>query len=114
VTVLRLPTRTDSPHYDFEIDLDSVTYQIEFRWNDRAAAWFMEIRDVNGVQLLSGRRVVLGYPLLARFRDPRLPAGDIYAVDLTGSEVEPGVNDLGGRVSLLYYPRGDMPSNLIA
>jgi hypothetical protein len=69
----------------------------------------VEIRDVNGVRLLSGRRVVVSLPLLARLRDPRLPAGELTAVDTTGANADPGVNDLGGRVRLLYFERADNP-----
>ena len=66
MAVVALPVRTDAPHYEFTTDLDGVTFTLEFRWNDRANGWFVEIRDVNGVRLLSGRRVVVSLPLRAR------------------------------------------------
>ena len=107
--VIVLPTRTDVPHYDFEIDLDGATYPLELRWNDRAGAWLLDVRDVLGEILLSGRRVSVDLPLLGRIRDPRLPAGELVAVDTSGRATGPAVNELGGRVRLLYYGADDNP-----
>lgn len=102
-----LPARTDLPHFDFEIELDAVTYGIELRWNARAAAWMLTVSDVNGVVLLAGRRVVVGFPFLARFVDPRLPKGRFVAVDTAGQDGEAGLADLGARVKLVYVAAGE-------
>jgi hypothetical protein len=107
---LVMPTRTDAARYTFEMELDGVTFGFTFNWNERAGAWFFSIADVNGVPLLSGRRVVVNFPLLARFRDPRLPAGDLEAVDTSGEKLDPGLADLGARVRLLYMPIAELPS----
>lgn len=109
-----IPNRTDVPKYTLEVALDNVTFRLGFHWNDRAGAWFMSIADVNGTPLLSGRRVVVGFPLISRFRDPRLPAGDFNAVDTSGQKLEAGPNDLGDRVRLLYFSRSELPAALVA
>lgn len=111
---LVIPNRTDVPKYNLEIPLDNVTFRLGFHWNDRAGAWFMSIADVNGTPLLSGRRVVVGFPLLARFRDPRLPTGELNAVDTSGKQQEAGENDLGERVRLLYFPIAELPAAWVA
>lgn len=105
-----LPTRTDAPFYDFEIDLDLRTFAFEFRWNERAGSWFMQIRDLAGNILLAGRRVVLDLPLLARFRDPRLPDGELLVIDTTGQQREPGLDELGpdARCKVLYFSRAEL------
>lgn len=111
MAVLVLPTRTDAPHYSFEVDLEKVGFTFEFHWNDRDQGWYFSIADtVSGDVLLAGRRVVVDFPLLARFRNPRLPAGDIYAVDTTGAQRGPGLADLGERVKLLYFDFADLPA----
>ncbi len=102
MAVLRLPTRTDSPRYSFSCELDSVTFNFAFEWNDRDAGWYMSIADVDGVQLLGCRRIVLNYPLIALHRNPRLPPGQLVAIDTSNTDTEPGLADLGGRVKLLY------------
>lgn len=100
--MITLPTRTDLVRYAFEIDLEGTTFAFEFYWSDRAASWFFTLSDVDGNALVSGRRVSLGIPLLARFANPGLPLGDIWAFDTSGQDAEPGINDLGGRVQLVY------------
>lgn len=108
MATLDLPNRTDFPHYIFETELESNTYQFEFRWNDRAQAWFMEMRDVNGDQIISGKRICIGAPILMRHMDPRLPRGELYVTDTLDKDVEPGLADLGGRVILSYIPSDDL------
>lgn len=108
MTVQVLPTRTDAARYDFEIELDGQTFVFDFEWNDRDSGWYMTITDVNGDVLLAGRRVVLNWPLINIYRDSRLPAGTIEAVDTSSTDTEPGYTDLGDRVKLLYTPLADL------
>lgn len=110
MTTIVVPTRQDVPHYTFEIDLDGKTFGFEFLWNGRSGAWYFTITDAVGTVLLAGRKVVLGFPLLNRFRDPRLPAGDLAAIDTSGQYLEAGLNDLGKRVKLLYTSADDIPA----
>lgn len=109
MTVQTLPTRTDIARYDFDIDLDGVTFIFEFEWNDRDDGWYMTIRDVNSAVLLAGRRVVLNYPLINIYRDAALPAGSLTAIDTGSTDIEPAFGDLGDRVKLLYTPKADLP-----
>lgn len=109
MTVLLLPTRQDVPFYDFQIALDGAMFWLEFHWNLRDSSWRFSIFDATDTPLLVGRKVVLGIPLINRFRDPRLPAGDLSAIDTSGADVEPGFADLGARVHLLYTELADIP-----
>lgn len=102
MTVLQLPLRTDLPHYSFSMELDGVAFVLEWRWNARAGFWFFSLLDAEGTPLVVGRKVVPDFPLLARFRDPRLPRGLLMVQDTTGKGTPPGVNELGSRVVVLY------------
>lgn len=108
MTIQTLPTRTDIARYDFDVELDGQTYTFDFEWNDRDAGWYMSISDSVGAPLLSGRRIVLNFPLISRYRDARLPAGTIEAIDTGSTDTEPGFADLGDRVKLLYTPLADL------
>lgn len=108
MSALVMPTRTDLARYSNDVELDGVTFKISMEWNDRDDGWYMSIADVDGVPLLSGRRVVLGVPLISLYRDSRLPAGTFVAIDTTGTDTEPGFGDLGERVKLLYIPKADL------
>lgn len=106
---LVLPNVPGEPFYDFSIDLEGSTFLFTFRWNDRAGAWFMTVGNEAGDIFLADRKVVLRFPLLLRSVDARLPKGELLAVDTAGSDVEPGLADLGDRVILTYTPSTDFP-----
>lgn len=107
--MLQLPTLIDgTTYYDFSVQLDGVTFVLTFQWNAREACWYFDLADIAGNPLLSGRRVVLNMPLLARFRQATLPNGDLMAVDTTGLNIDAGLTDLGDRVLLLYVTQSDV------
>lgn len=103
---LQLPLRTDAtPHYTMEVQLEGSSYTFEFKWNSRSEFWTFNISDATGDELVSGRRIVTGFPpLLARFKDDRMPPGNLFAVDTTGAGADPVLEDLGTRVLLVYVP----------
>jgi hypothetical protein len=103
MSIYYLPARTDVPHYDFDVDLEGAIYALELYWNSRAGAWFLSVSDVNGTPIVSGRKVVLGAPLLGRGVLPAGPPGILVAYDSSGQDQEAGQNDLGARVQLVYY-----------
>lgn len=111
--VIILPTSTDTPHYKFEIELDKADFHFAFDWNDRASHWYFSLSDASHTLLLASGRVVVGFPLLNRFRDPRLPAGMLDAIDTSGNDLDPGFADLGDRVKLLYTEAADIPADLV-
>ena len=114
MSTIVLPTRVDVPHYTFEIELERRTFGFEFLWNDRSKSWsFNLFRDGlydDAHLLLAGRKIVIDLPLLARYRDPRLPAGELCAIDTSGQAQNPGLDELGDRVRLLYFDFADIPA----
>jgi hypothetical protein len=98
-----IPLRVDFPEYDLQVVLDDVTYSLSFRWNGREEAWYMDVRTELEVDIWNGIKIVVGPKLGKRCVDVRFPPGALVAVDTTGSDVGPGLEDLGGRVQLLYY-----------
>lgn len=102
MATLTLPVRTDVPYYDFDVDLEDRSFTLELRWNDRAGAWFLSVYDSAGAPLVSGRRVVLGSPLLGHGVSSALPPGDLLAIDTTDAGTDPGRDDFGTRVVLAY------------
>ena len=101
---LTVPLDPTLTHYDEQITLDGVTYTLEFRWNTRAAAWFMNILTEQGDPITAGIRIVVDMPLGLRSSDTRKPKGLLFAVDTSGERREPVIDDFGTRVVLLYHP----------
>lgn len=105
---IQLPTLAGREWYEFRITLDGVKYTVELRWNARSNRWTFSLRTRDGEPLLVGRRVVVGMPLLMRGTDPRMPPGDIIAVDQAGLDADPGRDDLGSRVLLMYVTANEL------
>lgn len=102
MATLILPARSDVAFYDFEVDLEGRSYVFELRWNARAGLWFLTLRDAAGEVIVANRAVVLASRLTGGSADPRLPPGTIVAVDTGIENKDPGREDLGGRVLLVY------------
>lgn len=100
---LELPVLATSAHFRFTTELEGVSYGFEFRWNHRAEQWKMSVFDGDGMALVQGIGVVLGFGLLSGYRGyGSLPPGDIIAHDTEGKNTDPGFADLGRRVILVY------------
>lgn len=100
---VEIPVKSEAAYYDLQVTLEDVTYTLEFRWNARLEAWFMNILDAEGVNVVrAGLRLVVSWPLAA-YGAERKPPGAFVVVDTTGAEEDPGLDDLGDRHQLLYY-----------
>lgn len=92
----RIELRGDFPHQRTQVILDGLTYTLVCRFNDRLAAWFLDIYDDQGVTLIRGGvRMVTRFPLFAR----SLPG--FIAVDTLASELRDELADLT-RARVLY------------
>ena len=100
--LVTIPLRSDLTFFDVTAVLDGATYTLQFRWNVRLGAWFMQVRDDQDENVLVGDvRMVADYPL-AGYQIGRQPAGVFVAVDTSGQGIDPGLTDLGNRVQLQY------------
>jgi hypothetical protein len=109
-----LPLRPDLANYQFQVELDAVTYGFRLFWNERDPSWVFDITDVSGNEIVSGVKVVVGFPLAKRFAHLALPPGVLIAFDTSGMHQDPGgpvvtstgdlTSDLGNRVQILYFP----------
>jgi hypothetical protein len=97
-----IPTRTDSEHYEEQVELDGVVYGLKFAWNHRASGWFLSLAKQDGTPILSGLRIVADWPLLHYCSHPDKPGGNLMAMDTSGAGLDPGLTELGSRVLLMY------------
>ena len=103
-----LPLRSDVPHFTFTAELEGVQYGFDFRWNERAQAWFLALFDGEGDALAHGIRVRAGSPLTHLIVDARKPPGAFAVVDTSGQGRHPGLADLGTRVLIYYVPSAEL------
>ena len=114
MAILVIPVANDSPNFRQRTALDGRDYLLTLVHNQRLGRWFMSIADQDGVPIAQGLRVVTNYPLLLTVLDRRRPPGEIYAIDLQGSNElpieelnnasrDPGLRELGARFRLVYF-----------
>lgn len=98
----KIPVRSDLPAYEFDITLDGKIFNLSFAWNDRSELWSMDIFDENGNELLMGVPILTNWDLIGRFRMKTLPPRMFLCVDTAGEGKNPGIDDFGSRVILVY------------
>ena len=102
-----VPIEIGDPEQRIEIVLGDVPVVMRVRWNSRDDAWYLDIWEIDGkTEIAMGVKVVVGALLRGRVAH-RLYAGALFAVDDSGDDVEPGLYDLGGRVTLWYLDAND-------
>jgi hypothetical protein len=103
MSLFTIPTRTDLESYVEQVELDGVVYEFDVTWNQRDGAWYLSLSDAEGKPIASGLRIVVDFPLLHYVGHPDKPPGTLMAIDTSGSGVDPGLSELGGRVQLVYH-----------
>ena len=113
-------TSTELSDYQQITSLDGSDFILRFLFNQREAKWYLDIADKDGVAIVNGIKIVVGISLLRKVTDARRPPGLLTAMDTTVRDIEdfaagdqslqidPGLNDLGAGVILIYYPRAEL------
>jgi hypothetical protein len=83
-------------------NLSGRDYIFTFHWNAREGAWYFDLADQDEVLITTSRKVTVGFPLITRCVDERRPEGMLMAVDSAGTNKDPGLDDFGTRVQLMY------------
>jgi hypothetical protein len=103
MALIIIPTSITKSNYVQNTTLDGVEYVLRFRWNQRESKWYLAIELPDETVLVAGIKVVADWPLLKMQTSELLPPGELFAVDSTGQETDPGLRDLGERVTLFYF-----------
>lgn len=110
MAVQLIPVRSGIAYQSQKTRLDGRDYILRFSFNEREARWYLAIFDEEETPLLAGIKLVSNWKLL-RFHhhDPRVPPGELMAIDLTGDNSPPGLDDFGidKRVTLTYFTADD-------
>lgn len=94
------------PHYRERVVLDGQEFVLTLRWSMREERFYLDVADVNGSLLVGAIKVVANWPLLDDVRGSgiAIPRGEIFAHDLRSAPVDPGLDDLGDTIALVYAP----------
>lgn len=99
----------DAYAFRYKTMLSGKPFVLRFTWDARATSWHLDIGLTDGTWVANGIRIVVGYPLLYRRQDSRLPRGQLYARASEGGEIAQR-EDLGTRVKLFYIPAAEIPA----
>ncbi len=110
---VELPLEPTTPNYRVGTALNGEQFIFDVRWNSRAdrdpvtgedvGAWFFDLRTEGEVMIRAGIKIVLGTLLGGRCTDDRFPNGLFRAIDLTDTDTEAKLDDLGVRVVVYFF-----------
>lgn len=112
--MLILPFTPSVPVYEMAVPIGDASYVFGVRWNARAGAWFFDLSETDGTPIALGVRVTLGVYMARRVTHPLLLNGVIVARDRSGRKTDPGLDDLGTRVQVLYATNEDVTATVIS
>lgn len=114
--VIDTSTDPELEHYEETVELDGREYLLRFDWNRRDESWYLGVYLPDGTALSTGRRILHGVSLLRGEIDSRLPPGLLMAVDFSGTQTDPGIDELGidARCGLVYTDAEDLAAELAA
>lgn len=102
MSVRRINIPSATSKFQQVVQMDGVSYTLVFRWNERAAHWFLTIRNSAGDNLVTGRKLVADVPFAAHETIAGFMPGTLWVRDVSGQGIDPGLRDLDDRVVLMY------------
>lgn len=99
-----VPVFRGEPLYNERVRLEGRDYIFKFDYAGREDRIYMSIFDQDGVELLTGVKVIANWALTSRHLfNAGLPPGTLIPIDLEQDGTPPTLSDFGTRVRLFYY-----------
>jgi hypothetical protein len=101
--MIQIPVQQNLAAWTQRTQLDGVDYVLDFAWNGRDGAWYLNISAIDGTALVCGIKLVTNRPLFHRFHHIEgMPTGEIRCSDESGKIPWAGYTDLNNGVDVLY------------
>lgn len=107
--VFDLTLRSDIANYNQQHELEGVVYTLEFRYNSRADAMYVNVLDSEGNILYGGLKLVSNWPINRVNPNVSAPPGAFLVLDPQDASA-PILDDLQRNVSFHYVDSADVPS----
>lgn len=85
--------------FDYTIDENDFSFYLYY--NETNDSYYIDILDENGIEIVTGEKLVYGYPLFGSINDPRLPMINIVPFDEDDKQKE--VSKLNFTTSVKLY-----------
>lgn len=102
MAILRVPLNHSLYHYEFRVELGSMIYVFEIRYNTYMGTWIFSIYDSANDPIIMGLPLLVGIDLLRRYTDDRLPPGRLFMYNLENNNQDGEEKDLGDNLLMLY------------
>jgi len=85
---IEIPTTSEGLQ-EVSVDLDGTVFILTLNYNSRDSFWYLDIKDADGVDIRSGIKGVVNWPLTLGMVEEALPPGDLYFIrtDNTANEI---------------------------
>lgn len=104
-----LPVNSTHAELPVRTKLDGIFFWLRLVWNVRESIWTFGISDSDDAALAHGLAVRVETDMLRGIRGQvGLPPGAIVPIDTSGSQTDPGRDDLGDRVRLVYLTQAEV------
>lgn len=98
-----IPLLADTTDQLFDVELSGNPYTLRVLWNERGGYFSLSVMEYQGNMILENIKMVKDYPLIGRFKDTRLPIGDLYFIDNKGKNERPIYESAGTDDYVLFY-----------
>jgi hypothetical protein len=103
-----IPLAPGTPFYRQRTVLEGREYVLRLRWSQLESRWYLDVYDAQENLLAGAIKVVVNWPLLEACRfSQALPPGELVAFDGRPDPRDPGLDELGASIPLLYWPAAD-------
>jgi len=112
VTVYKIPLSAGVSDQYISVELAGNPYRLRVTWNEVGGYWSLSIYTVADNPILLNIKMVKNWPLTDLFADDRLPSGELYFVQESGSTLRPGFDELAVTHNL-FFAEPDASSALV-
>jgi len=110
--VIEIPVHnTTSSRWSSIVELDNVTFTLHVYWNEREAAWYLDLHDDSDSPIVCGIKLVASYPLLTAYHAYEgCPTGELFIIDVEGNfdTAHTDFDGLGARYRLAYLTAAEV------
>lgn len=106
--ILEIPLLPKYGAYRFGLTIETRPYLFEMRWNSRANAWYMNVREIDLTPIVLGVKLVLGVYLGRRSNHRLFNRGVFVLVDTEQRGREATFDSFGTTVLLKWIPMPEL------
>lgn len=100
-----IPLLTGEPAQSLRVELEGELYNFRITYNERLAAWGLDLSDVDAVALASGVLLVTGADLIAPYN---LDIGGLFMAEIGTTGGDAGATNLGGVYKLIHLTEQEL------